>query len=157
MNRFLATVCQTLDRTRRLLVSASRRGRWPLLFGTLLLAASTASVLATANTPPTITSATVSPTVLNEGQTATLTVTFTDPDPGDSHTVRMKWHDMRDDQPLTEVIQLPAGQFSFTLTHKFGDSVSGPSFSQLQVTVYDRQTRPGSPNDNSDGAGQDVV
>lgn len=130
-----------------------------MLLGALLLAASTATVLATANTPPTITSAAVAPTVLNEGQAAMLSVVFTDPDPGDYHTVRIKWHDMPLDQSFTEVIQLAPGQLSFTRTHTFKDSVRGPSGSQLQVTVYDRQTAPGpgTPNDNSDGAGQAVV
>ena len=154
---FMTTIRPTLDQVLHLPITLGRMGRWPLALGALLLAASTASVLATQNTPPTITSATVNPTVLNEGQTATLTVTFTDPDPGDFHTVRVKWHDNWGVIPSAEVIQLPAGQRSFTLPHTFKDSASGPSGSQLQITVYDRQTAPGSPNDNSDGAGQDVI
>jgi hypothetical protein len=128
--------------------------RRPLVLGALLLATSTATVLATANTPPTITSATVTPTSLNEGQAATVAVTFTDPDPGDYHTVRVKWHDT-DSLPYAEVIQLPPGQLSFAKTHTLRDS----STANVQVTVYDRQTAPGpgNPNDNSDGAGQSVA
>ena len=159
MNAIRTTIRRTGDRTRRLQAHLVRTGLRPLALGALLLATSTAAVLATANTPPTITSATVTPTALNEGQAATLRVTFTDPDPGDLHTVRVKWHDNWGVVPSAEVIQLPAGQLSFTLPHTFKDSVSGPSGSQLQITVYDRQTAPGpgSPNDNADGAGQDVI
>ena len=154
---FMTTIRLALDRTRLRPASLGRTARWPLALGALLLAASTATVLATANTPPTITSATVTPTVLNEGQSATLTVAFTDPDPGDLHTVRVKWHDNWGVIPSAEIIQLPAGQKSFTLPHTFKDSSQGPSGTQVQVTVYDRQTSPGSPNDNSEGAGQDVI
>jgi len=150
-------VRRVLDRTCRCTAGLRRTGSRPLVLGALLLAASTATVLATANTPPTIVSASVSPAVLNEGQSATLRVTFADPDAADLHTVRVKWHDQGTAPHEAEVVQLPAGQSSFTLTHTFKDSVKGPSGSQLQVTVYDRQSRPGAPNDNVEGAGQAVV
>jgi hypothetical protein len=146
-----------LDRARRLPASLGRTGRWPLVLGALLLTTSTATVLATANTPPKIVGASVSPQVLNEGQTAVLTVNFADVDRTDSHTLRVKWHDTNGVPPITEVYQLPPQQTSIHLPHTFRDSVAGPSGSKIQVTLYDRQTSPGSPNDNTEGAGQDAI
>ena len=153
----MTTIRPVLDRARRLPASLGRTGRRPLALGTLLLAASAATVLATANTPPEILGASVSPQVLDEGQTAALTVSFADVDPGDSHTLRVKWHDSNGVPPITEVHHLPPQQTSIQLPHTFRDSVGGPSGGKIQVTLYDRQAPPGSPNDNTEGAGQDVI
>jgi len=120
------------------------------------LAASTATVLATTNSPPTIVSATMSPAVLNEGQTSVLTLSFTDANSGDYHTLRVKWADEPLNERETQVIQIPPGQTSIQVPHVFKDSVAGSSGSKVQVTLYDRQTKPGAPNDNAEGAGQDV-
>lgn len=156
MRAVRSTVREALGQARQLPASLSRTARWPLALGALLLAASTATAMATANTPPTITSATMSPAVLNEGQTSVLTLSFTDPNPGDYHTLRLKWADEPLNDRHTEVIQIPAGQTSIQVPHAFRDSVAGSSGSKVQVTLYDRQTRPGAPNDNTEGAGQDV-
>lgn len=151
------TIPQAVDRARHLSDIFWRTGRRSLVLGGLLLAASTATVLATTNTPPKIVGASVSPQVLQEGQSAVLTVSFTDMDPNDHHTLRVKWHDSNGVPPITEVHHLPPQQTSIHLPHTFRDSIGGPSGSKIQVTVYDRQTPPGSPNDNTAGSGQDVV
>jgi len=144
-------VGRAFERIRRVLAGGFRSGRRSAVLGTVLLIGSTAAVMATANTAPTITSATMSPGIIDEGQTATLSVTFTDPDAADLHTVWVKWHD---GSPKEQVV-LPAGQTSFQRTHTFRNSVSGPSGSKVQVTVYDRTTPPGG-NDNADGSGHDA-
>ena len=148
------TTFSTIDRARRLPATLGRMASRPLALGALLLAASTATVLATANTPPKIVSASMSPNVLNEGQTAILTVSFTDANPGDSHTLRVKWRDTGPGAPMTEVIQIPPQQTTIQVPHTFKDT---PANSAINVTLYDRQTPPGSPNDNTEGAGKDYV
>jgi len=145
MNRFLTIVRQTLDRARRLPASASRRGRRPLLFGTLLLATSTASVVATANSAPVFTNLTLSKSTLNEGETVTLTGAFNDPDTGDSHTLLIYWNG--DDSDVKQKVQLPVGQSTFQVSHAPGDS---PTFPRLKVVIYDHQLRVGA-NDNTTG------
>jgi hypothetical protein len=153
MNGTRAAVRLALDRARRLPAYLPSTALRPLALGALLLATSTAAVLATANTPPTITNATVTPTLLNEGQAATLTVAFTDPDAADLHTLRIKWFEY--DGAPTQVVQVPAGQRSVQVSHTY---VDGPLWSpRIQVTLYDRQSKPGTPNDNNDGAGKDYV
>jgi hypothetical protein len=154
---FSETFRRALHRPRRLPASLYRTGRRSAVLGALLLAASTVTALATANNPPHIASATINPSTLSKGQSAVLDVSFTDLDPNDYHTVRVKWHDNNSGPHLAEVIQLPPGQYSFQRTHTFVGPVSGPSGSKVQVTVYDRQTAPGAPNDNTEGAGQDVA
>jgi hypothetical protein len=145
---------QTLGHARSQPASLVRSGRWPLALGTLLLVASTASTVATTNTPPKIISVTTSPEVIEEGQTAVLTVTFSDPDAGDGHTLRVRWRDDYPNGPLEET-QIPPGQTSVQVPHTFTRT---PTDSTIQVAILDRQTPPGSPrNDNSEGAGKDVV
>jgi hypothetical protein len=126
--------------------TARKRGQRSALLGAVLLAASTATVLATANTPPHITSLTVTPSVANEGQTVTLRGTFTDPDTGDLHSIRIGWGD----DTVTGVkqqVQLPAGQLSFQVTHTYTDDLAPTT---IKVSVLDRQTPPGT-NDNTTG------
>jgi hypothetical protein len=135
---------------RQLLVSSSRLGRRSAALGALLLIGSTVTVLATANTPPTITSLTVTPSVLNEGQTVTLSGTFTDPDVGDFHTVRIGWRDSPDiTSGFRQQVQLAPGQTTFQVTHTYTDNVAPTT---IKVSVIDRRDPPGS-NDNTPGAG----
>lgn len=147
------SIRQAFSHPRRLSSSVSRAGRRSTALGALLLAASTATVLATANTPPEITSATVTPSTFKEGDTVTLAFTFTDADAADMHTVRIRWHD----GPKTEQVQIPAGQKSFQVKHTYRDDQSKYNENYVRFTVYDRQTPPGSPNDNTSGAGQDLA
>ena len=80
-------------------------------------------------------------------------MTFIDPDAADLHTLRIKWFEY--DGAPTEVVQLPAGQRSVQVKRTY---VEGPVWSpRIQVTLYDRQSRPGASNDNTDGAGQDYT
>jgi hypothetical protein len=149
----IVSLGRALARARHLPDSLGRVGLRPALLGAVLVVASTATALGAANSPPEIISATASAAVLNEGQTVTLSVAFTDPDPADLHTLRIKWFEY--DGAPTQEVQLPAGQTSVQVKHTY---VDGPLWSpRIQVTLYDRQTRPGAPNDNTGGAGQDYV
>jgi hypothetical protein len=151
--KLTTAIRRAFDRSGHLSSSVSRAGRRSTALGALLLAASTATVLATANTPPEITSATVTPSTFKEGDTVTLSATFADADAADLHTVRIRWHD----GSRTEQIQLPAGQTSFQVKHTYRDDQSKYSGqNNVRFTVYDRQTPPGSPNDNGSGVGQDL-
>jgi len=148
------TIRRAFHRSPQLSSSVTRTGRRSTALGALLLAASTATVLATTNTPPEITSATVTPSVFKEGDTVTLAVTFTDPDVADLHSVRIRWHD----GSPTEQIQLPAGQTSFEWKHTYQDDQSDSyGWEMVRFTVYDRQGVPGSSNDNTSGSGQDLA
>jgi hypothetical protein len=144
-------VQQTVSRTRRSLEVSARTGRRSLALGAALLIGSTVTVLATANTPPHITSVTVTPNVskANEGQSVTVNVAFTDPDPNDLHTIYFDWH-----KGSLGKFQLPAGQHSFQTTIKLPDD-SDPNVSnpQIWVRVSDRQFPQGQPNDNQEGKG----
>jgi hypothetical protein len=146
MRNFATMVRRALDRARGLRLP--RSGRRSLALGTLLLTASTVTVLATANTPPEFTSLTVTPSVLNEGQTVTLSGTFTDSDTSDAHTVYIFWNDAPIEASRTKV-QLPAGQTSFQATHTYMDNATS-----IRVKVADRQLPLGS-NDNTEGYGRD--
>jgi len=145
----------TLGRARghaRYLAARSLRLRRPTALGTLLLAASAVTVWATANTPPTITSLTASASVINEGQSITVTGAFTDPDVTDTHTLYIWWQGAKvpggtyPDETAPEKVQLPAGQTSFQVTHTYPDD-HPPTY--LKVTVADHQLPLGS-NDNAD-------
>jgi hypothetical protein len=107
------------------------------------------TVLATANTPPTITSATVNKSAINEGDTVTLTAAFGDPDAGDLHTIEILWHDSQKDK-----LQLPAGQHTVQVTHKYVDNMT--QYNNIHFTVKDRQSPP-TGNDNVEGFGIDTV
>jgi hypothetical protein len=122
--------------------------RRSFVLGAVLLLGSAITVLASVNTPPTITSATVMPSTLNEGQTVILNAAFTDPDASDAHTVEIQWDDGTKDK-----IQLPIGQFSLQAAHTYVDNTP---HSHIWLTVYDRQSPVGAPqNDNSEGSGHD--
>jgi hypothetical protein len=147
---FAATVRRALERARRL--HRPRSGRRSLVLGTALLIASTVTVVATANTPPEFTSLTVTPSVLNEGQTVTLSGTFTDSDTSDAHTVYIFWNDAPIEASRTKV-QLPAGQTTFQVNHTYTDNLLAGA-TGIRVKVADRQLPLGS-NDNTEGYGRD--
>jgi hypothetical protein len=146
---------RVLGHARRLVAVLLLAGRRPVALGALaLLATSAMTVAATSNTPPDITTMTVSPSsTIYEGQTVTLSGAFTDPDAGDYHSVRIHWGGA----PGTpaQQIQLQPGQHSFQVTHTYPDNFAAPT--RIGVSIYDRQTPPGTdPNDNSEAAGKDV-
>ena len=70
----------------------------------------------------TITSASVTPSILGEGQTVTLNAAFTDPNVTDAHTVEILWRDGTKDK-----LQLAAGQLSIQATHTYVDNTSSPA------------------------------
>jgi len=139
---------QVLGNLRHALSVSRRIGRRAAILGALLVVCSAATIGAATNTPPQITGASVSPAVTQEGGTVTLTGTFTDPDVGDAHVIRIYW---ADGSPAQKV-QLPAGQFSFQVPHTFIDNIPGTS---VVVAVADHQLPVGS-NDNTEGQGQDA-
>jgi hypothetical protein len=112
------------------------------------------TVWATTNTPPTITSLTVTPntSAINEGQTLTIAGTFADPDAADLHTVLVYWHDNPTNTTTAEKLQLAAGQTTFQLSHVFTNDVPPTN---IKVAVADRQ-RPVGSNDNTDGEARDT-
>jgi hypothetical protein len=113
----------------------------------MLLAASSATVLATANTPPQITSLHASPPVTEEGQTVTLTGAFADPDTTDYHSVRIRWND----GSPTQQVPLQPGVTSFEVSHVYGDNIETTQH-VINVSVLDRQAPHGT-NDNTGGGG----
>jgi len=129
------------------MASPFRAGRRSVALGAILLAASTATVLATANTPPHFTSLTVSPSVLNEGQSVVLNGAFTDPDTTDAHSMLVYWDG--GDSNFKQKVQLPPGQLSFQVHHTYTDNVASPT---IKVVLIDRQ-HPIDANDNTDGIG----
>jgi hypothetical protein len=149
MERVHTTMYGIRARLHRLPAAIVRAGRVPLALGAALLVGSTVSVLATTNTPPQITSLTLSPAVANEGQTVTLTGAFADPDPADLHSVLIYWPD--DHPGLAEHVRLTLGARSFQVTHTFPDDVPPTNF---KVDVLDHQSPFGS-NDNVAGGGRD--
>ncbi|MBE2224870.1 MAG: tandem-95 repeat protein, partial [Anaerolineae bacterium] len=91
-----------------------------------------------ANEPPVIDaeSLSVTPTEITEGQTITLTGSFTDPDIAGAHTLFIDWGDGNSTQPA---IQLAAGIKDFEVTHTYVDDPAGaqPDIYTIQVTVSD--------------------
>lgn len=71
------------------------------------------------NDAPVITSATLDRTVIDENDEVTLTVEFTDPDPGDSQTIIVAWGDGK-----SSTLNV-AGSGSYQLSHRYLDD--GPS------------------------------
>jgi hypothetical protein len=121
-------------------------GRRSLALGAILVLGSTLSVLATANTPPTITSLSVNSPIVNEGDTVTITGTFTDPDASDAHNVLVFW----ENEPKQK-LEVPVGSTTFQLTHKVTDDSSS---NHVVVEVRDRQLPPHA-NDNTEGVARD--
>ncbi len=146
MRGFSTASGHTLGHARRLVAGLLLTGRRPVVVGALLLLiGSTVTVLATTNTPPAITSLTVSPPIANEGQTVILKGTFTDPDATDAHTLLVYW--TGGDENFKEKVQLPPGQLSFQLSHTYTDNFPP---TPIKVVLIDRQ-HPVGANDNSDG------
>jgi streptogramin lyase len=81
------------------------------------------------NVTPTLTAATI-----NEGQSATLGGTFTDPDAQDTHTVVVSWGD----GSANTTLSLGSGVFSFSgVSHTYQDNLPGNSPYYIAVTVTD--------------------
>jgi hypothetical protein len=141
------TAQQALGGVRRAFAAPVRAGRRSLALGTVLVLGPTLTVLATANTPPTISNVSLSQSMINEGGSVTMTGAFTDPDAADSHTALIFWND-----GTKQKVQIPVGQTTFQATHAFADDSSDTS---VRVEVRDRQLPSGS-NDNSEGLGMDA-
>src|SRR5688572_2465200 len=112
MRSFLRTFQPSRNRLGRLTVVAARSANKTAVLSLMLLAASSVSVWATANTPPSNLTLSLSQSVINEGQSVTLTGSFTDPDATDLHSVNINWKDGKPQQK----VQLPAGQLTFSVT-----------------------------------------
>lgn len=150
MGRFATSLVLTFGHARQALTAAIRSGRRPAVFGAaFLLAASAATVWGTANTPATITSLTVTPSVVDEGQMVTLRLAFTDPDVMDLHVVKIRWNDGTPKQ----YVPLQPGTLTLQTSHTYADNtVNVP---QIWLAVYDHQDPLGS-NDNAPGGGGHV-
>jgi hypothetical protein len=133
------------------------------VLGVVLLAASTITVWATANTPPTITTMTANTAQLSAGEALVITGSFTDPDITDAHTVFVFWHDGTavgtPADNVAEKVQLAPGQNSFQLSHTYPIPVAQQN---ITMTVGDRQQpfhildKGGiDHNDNQTGGGRD--
>jgi hypothetical protein len=116
------------------------------MLGAVLLLGSAVTVLATSNTPPTITSASLSQTTINEGGSVTLSGTFTDPDGSDAHAALIFWPGGE-----KQKVQIPVGQFTFQASRTFPDNLN---LHNVVVEIRDKQLPPGA-NDNSEGLGKD--
>jgi hypothetical protein len=88
-----ATLRNALARSRGSLAITARAGRGSLALGTALVLGSTLTVLATTNTPPTITSMNLSNSTVNEGGNLTVSGTLSDPDVMDAHSALIFWPD----------------------------------------------------------------
>ena len=149
MDRLFTTLGRAREHVRCLAARSLRLGRRSMALGVVLLAASAVTVWATTNNPPRITSLTVTPntSVINEGQTLTISGTFTDPDVTDLHTIMVYWKDNPTTSTRAEKLQLAAGQTTFQLSHVFTNDLPPTN---IKVDVADRQLPVGS-NDNTDG------
>jgi hypothetical protein len=97
-------------------------------------------------TPPVITSLSVDPNPINQGETATLTATFTDADsPNDSFNVVINWGD--GSPPTT--LQVPVGRRSFSAQHLF--LTAGAAVVTVAITDQDGNTGTGSVTVNAFG------
>ena len=142
---FMTTVRRALGRARHLPAGLVRSGRWPLALGALLLATSTASVVATTNSPPQIGGIRLSDRSANEGQTVTLVGVYNDPDASDRHTLLVYWYG--GDSNEKQKVQLPPGQSHFEVTHVYADDFPAQP---IKVVVFDHDLPDGA-NDNTGG------
>jgi len=140
-------VQQVLIGTRYLITTSTQTGRRALALGAMLVLGSTLTVVATANTPPTITSASLNKTTINEGQSVTVSGTFTDPDASDTHTALVHWPDGEKGKA-----EIPAGQFTFQVSRTFPDNLD---YHLVIVELRDHNLPPGA-NDNTEGLGKDT-
>ncbi len=149
MRSLLDAIQPTLDRIGHVSAAVARSSNRTVALSLMLLAASSVSVWATANTPPHNLSVSLSQTVVDEGQSVTLTGSFTDPDAADLHSVNVNWKDGKPQQK----VQLPAGQTTFSVTHVYPDNFPNyPTYPTrtLMVSVADKDAAAG-PNDNAGG------
>jgi len=151
---YKTTILSTVERARRLPTILGRTRSWPLALGALLLAASTASVIGTTNSAPAFTNLALSKTVLNEGETVTLTGAFNDPDPNQRHTLIVYWHggDTEASQEFKQKIQLPSGQSTFQVSHTYADNFP---VQPMKVVLFDHDLPDGA-NDNTGGMASDT-
>jgi 6-phosphogluconolactonase (cycloisomerase 2 family) len=84
----------------------------------------------------------LSSTTLNEGDSTTLTGSFTDPGTLDTHTVLIDWGDH-----TSSAVSLAAGVFTFSKAHQYLDNLAGqPGGSyQVRVTVEDQNNNVSTP------------
>jgi hypothetical protein len=133
---FETIVHRALAHARNVPAIVCRAGTRSAALGAILLAASSVSVLATANTPPTFTSITANTAKINAGEALIITGTFADPDITDAHTIFVYWHDgvMREGE--AEKVQLAPGQHSFQMSHVYPNPIVPRD---INVSVGDRQ------------------
>ena len=147
MHRYLDVLQPVRIGVGRIAGAAARLSTRTAVLSAALVAASTVSVWATANTPPSNFTMSVDKPVIHEGESVTLTGSFTDPDAADLHSVVVNWFDGK-----KEKLQLPAGQLNFSITHTYGNnnrdnyqSKYGPA-----LGIADKDASQG-PNDNAPG------
>ena len=155
-----AAIRRAIDQAVRLPARLARSGSRSMMLGALLLmTASTASVVATTNTPPVFTSLTLSKPTAYEGETLTLTGAFTDPDASNRHTVLIYWYGGEGEelQQRKQKVQIPAGQRTFQVSHTYGDYVVIPPipYPSIKVLIFDHEF-PTNPNDNTTGIANDT-
>jgi hypothetical protein len=129
-------------------------GQRSLVLGAALLLGSTLTVAATANTTPTLTNVTLSKSIVDEGESFTISGTIVDPDPGEIHTLYIYPGRPSFDQVKVE---LPAGQLSFQVPYTYTDDRGQnapdgniPISREIKVWVSDDNP----PNDNDEEAGE---
>jgi hypothetical protein len=147
---FRSSVRRAFDRARHLPASRGRTDRWPAALSALLLAASTASVVATANSAPQFGGMRLSNSVAYEGETVTLVGVYSDPDDGDRHTLLVYWYG--GDSNEKQKILLPAGGSRFQATHVYADDFPPQP---VKVVIYDHDLPDGA-NDNTGGMRSDT-
>jgi hypothetical protein len=132
MTGLRAALKQALAESRTSLANSVRAGRRSLALGTVLVLGSALTVLATTNTPPTITSLNLSSPSVDEGGNITISGAFTDPDATDTHSALIFWPDS-----TKQKVEIPAGQMTFTATHKLTvrDDDGAQSMSTRAVTI----------------------
>jgi len=140
-------------RARMLAAALARRSRVPLALGALLLlATSTASVLATTNAPPELRNVRLSDRSPLEGQSVSVSGSVNDANPEDVHVVVLFWYggDTQGNEAQTQQIRLAPGETVFQASHVYPDNLPGSGF---EVRVFDHELPPG-PNDNSTDNGR---
>ena len=111
-----------LNRIRIQLVDDDTGAAGPLTVDTILVN----------NIAPRVTGISVSPAVISENDTVTITVTFTDPGAPDTFTATVNW---ADGSP-TQTLALAAGTTSFTASHQYlDDNPSGTPADGVTVSV----------------------
>ena len=99
--------------------------------------------LTVTDVPPTISNLSITPNDMTINNVAVLTGTIYDPGPADSFTLQVNWGDEASGAPpQLQVIALPAGSTSFTLTHLFDDNVRGDpnQVNPVQIKIIDNHT-----------------